>query len=147
MSKETYDHAFEILSAKKKFESSLDYIGLNFEYGNGPIGEFMESLLNHVEPIIKNELGLVIEEIEKAPDIIIGCNTYPVDVYVNYTVEHDKDWCITDDDFCEFFYKAIDDENLRELMWKVMADRDEDAKAKFNKAMKGNGIGTWRAAV
>ena len=142
MNRENYDCAFNLLEAKVSFENELDAIGLNFEYGIGPVGKFMEAIFDSVEPIIKNELGLVTEFSVPAQTTI---DFIPVvtNVYIYTTEDSSKEWSITADNFYEFFYKAIKNKELRDLMWKAMTEKDLDAKAKFNELMAGDGIGTY----
>jgi hypothetical protein len=135
MSKTVYDAAFRVLKTQSEICSKFESIGLRFEYGDGFFGKSLESLINDSETIILESLGLHLVT-KNTNTVFCGAfGSMPVDVL--YSMDNDPDWAITNDDFCEFFYKAIDDEHLRNLMWRVMVDRDSDAKDEYNKLRIG----------
>ena len=118
----------------------LGSIGINFEYGHGFVGETLQSLIDNSETIIKESLGLSqCVPIEKM--CCINGVDYPVSVDVLHTKEQDPEWSITYDDFYEFFYKAIENEEIREIFWNAFTNKDLSAKEKYN-SLKIGYIGT-----
>jgi hypothetical protein len=143
MSKTIYECAFNILKTQKEICDKLDTMGFNFEYGQGFIGETLVALINNGETIVRECLGLGhYVTVEKTCNI--NGLAYPISVDVLYTVEKDPDWSITEDDFCEFFYVAIKDLEVRDLMWKAMVEKDFEAKQKFNQLGHGK-IGSYQS--
>ena len=130
MSKAIYDAAFAIMKTQSEMCSKLDAIGLRFEYGEGFIGKSLESLINDSETIILESLGLYF--ISKDAKMKLCGESYSTTVEVLYAKDENPEWAITADDFCEFFYKAVDNEHLQDLMWKVMVDRNQSAKDEYN---------------
>ena len=130
MSRTTYDSAFAILKTQNELCNKLEEVGLNFEYGSGFIGEAFETLLNESETIIRDALGLHDVPVDHTCRIL-GVD-HPFTDYVLYPEDDDVEWSITADDFSEFFYKAIQNEKIQDVMWKAMVDRDESAKTEFN---------------
>ena len=130
MNKTIYNTAFRILSTQEDMCQRLENIGLRFEYGEGYVGETLLKLLNDSELIIKEALGL--HSVSEPCTCNISGIDYPITLDILYTSEDDPDWSITEDDFCEFFYQAQHNEEVRDLMWKAMIEKDETAKNKFN---------------
>lgn len=135
MNKTIYNTAFDLLSLQETACQSFEKSGLRFEYGDGPVGEFLLGLLNGADMIIKESLGL--HSNQYPVKVFIGGNEYPTNVDILYSEDQNADWSITEDDFCEFIYKARDDKTVRELMWKAMVDRDQSAKDEYNKLKIG----------
>ena len=131
MNRTIYDSAFAIMKTQSEMCSKLDSIGLRFEYGEGFVGKSLESLINDSETIILESLGLYFTS--KDTKMKLCGESYPTTVEVLYAKDENPEWAITADDFCEFFYKAVDNEHLQDLMWKVMVDRDQSAKDEYNK--------------
>jgi hypothetical protein len=130
MNREIYDRAFNILTTQSNMCAKLEDIGLRFEYGDGFVGKALESLINDSESIIIAALGL--HEVSVSRQVNIFGTIYPTDDAALYTDDNDPEWSITMDDFCEFFYHAIRNEATRELMWEAMANKNIDAKSKYN---------------
>lgn len=130
MSRAIYDAAFAIMKTQSEMCSKLDSVGLRFDYGEGFIGKSLESLINDSETIILESLGLYF--VSKNAKVNLCGESYSTTVDVLYAKDENPEWAITADDFCEFFYKAVDDEHLQDLMWKVMVDRDQSAKEEYN---------------
>ena len=131
MNKTIYDTAFNIMKTQNEMCSNMEKFGLRFEYGDGLVGKALESLINDSETIILESLGL--HFVSKNVKTMICGESWPTTVDVLYREDENPEWAITADDFFEFFYKSIDDENLRDLMWRVMVERREEAKEEYNK--------------
>ena len=131
MNRIIYDKAFQIISTQKELCDKLDSLGLNFEYGQGFIGKTLEDLINNSETIVLESLGLEYYNPTEKKCNING-SEYPVVVERLYTKDHQHDWSITVDDFSDFFYKAIENHHIQDLMWRIMVEKDEDAKAEYN---------------
>jgi hypothetical protein len=110
--------------------SSLENIGLRFEYGDGFVGKALESLVNNSETIVLESLGL--HFVSKNTKATLCGESWPISVEVLYGEDENPEWAITADDFFEFFYKAVDNEHLQDIMWKAMVDRDQSAKGEYN---------------
>lgn len=134
--KNIYESAFMLLKEKKIFEDKLSDIGVNFEYGNGAIGSFMESIVNNTDTIIQESLGLHIITIPTRCKIMGA--SYGIDLDIFCQEDENLDWAMTCDDFYNFLYNAIMSEKVRELAWKAFVERDVEAKEKFN-ALKSFG--------
>lgn len=115
MNREIYERIFGIIQTHNDICNKLESAGLRFEYGDGFVGKSLEALLNDSEIIIRESLGL-----------------HEVSGLALYTKENDPDWSISLDDFCEFFYKAIENDNIRDLMWKAMVEKNIEAKQQYN---------------
>lgn len=141
MNKNIYESAFDILAIQNEMCHGIENLGLRFDYGDGVVGKALEQLLNKSEAIIIESLGL--HEVTEDATCTIGGQKYPVDLEVLYIKENNPDWSITCDDFYKFFYCAIKDLTIRDLMWKAMVNRDVDSKEQFNALNKGR-IGVVR---
>ncbi len=86
LNKENYDAAFRLLESKKEMEDVFDKLGMRFEYGIGPIGTFLESVINEADTIIRNSLGLHMVTEKKT----INLNGTPIkaDIDILYTEEN-----------------------------------------------------------
>lgn len=130
MTKNSYLAAFNIQKAQNTLGTKLSEMGLHFEYGAGVIGQAMHTFVQECDVIIKEALGLHYEEVPVMCNIF-GTN-YETSVYVLYADDNDPEWSITEDDFCQFLYEAVTNEDLQELMWKAMVEKDINAKNEFN---------------
>jgi hypothetical protein len=130
MSKTAYDAAFRVLKTQSEMCSKLESVGLRFEYGDGFIGKSLESLINDSETIVLDLLGL--HFVTKSVNTTFYGISGPMPVEVLYAEDENPEWAISADDFCEFFYKAIDDEHLRNLMWQIVVERNHTAKDEYN---------------
>ena len=135
MNRTVYDSAFNILKTQNDMCSKLESIGLRFEYGDGFIGKTLESLINDSEAIILESLGLHCAS--KSTKTMLCGESWPVEVEVLYGEDEKSEWAITADDFSNFFYRAIDDVNLRDLMWRIMIERDGAAKDEYHELRIG----------
>ena len=135
MNRTIYDSAFNILKTQSEMCNKLESIGLRFEYGDGFVGKTLESLINDSETIIIESLGL--HSAYRNTKTTICGEVWPVEVEVLYGDDENSEWSITVDDFSEFFYKAIDNAHLRDLMWRIMIERDEAAKDEYHKLKIG----------
>jgi hypothetical protein len=131
MNRTTYDAAFRIMKTQKEMCSKLESVGLRFEYGDGFTGKSLESLINDSETIILESLGL--HFVSKNTKTTLCGESWPTTVEVLYSEDDNPEWAITADDFFEFFYKAIDNNHLQDLMWRIIVARDYDAKTEYNK--------------
>lgn len=131
MNRTIYDTAFNIIKTQGEMCSNLENIGLRFEYGDGFVGKALESLINDSETIVLESLGL--HFVSKNTKTNLCGESWPVSVEVLYGEDENPEWAITADDFFDFFYKAIDNEHLRDLMWRVIVDRDAATKDEYNK--------------
>ena len=141
MNRNIYEAAFDILVIQNEICNNLEKLGLRFEYGDGVVGQTLEKLLNKSESVIIESLGL--HEVTEGATCTIGGQKYHVDLEMLYTEDNDSDWSITCDDFYEFFYCAIKDLTIRDLMWRAMVNKDVVAKEQFNALNKGR-IGVVR---
>ena len=139
--REIYDAAFRLLESKKEMESTFDKLGMNFEYGIGPIGRFMESVINESDIIIQNALNLHIVTEKKT--INLNGTDIKADIDMLYTEEESTEWMITADDFYTFLYAAIDNIPLRDAMWKIMVEKNAAAKSAYNTANQFGRIGPY----
>ena len=130
MNKTVYDTAFNIMKTQSDMCSNLEKVGLRFEYGDGFVGKALESLINDSETIILESLGM--HFVSKNTKTTLCGESLPVSVEVLYGKDENPEWAITADDFFEFFYKAIDDEHLRNLMWQIAVNRNHAAKDEYN---------------
>lgn len=139
--RENYDAAFRLLESKKEMEDVFDKLGMRFEYGIGPIGTFLESVINEADTIIRNSLGLHMVTEKKT----INLNGTPIkaDIDILYTEENSTEWMITMDDFYTFLYAAVDNAPLREAMWKIMVEKNAAAKSAYNTANAFGRIGPY----
>lgn len=136
MNRTIYDSAFHILETQKEIFDKLDSLGVSFEYGQGFIGKTLESLINDSDTIIIECLGL-----EDIPPVNKQCTINGLSCEVSVDIfcakGNDEEWSITHDDFYDFFYAAIDNIQLRDLMWRAMVEKDVRAKEQFNKSGHG----------
>jgi hypothetical protein len=130
MNRTIYDIAFNILETQSSICDKLESVGLRFEYGSGFVGESLESLINDAENIILESLGL--HEVSVDSKMLIAGDLWPATIEVLRPEDNNSEWSITMEDFYEFFYQAIKNPTIRDLMWKAMVDKDQDAKNKYN---------------
>ena len=135
MNRTIYDTAFNILSTHNDFCNNLESIGLRFEYGDGFVGEKLLSLINDAESIIREALGL--HEVSLDAKVRVNGNSWQTTIEILYTEDEDPNWAITSDDFCEFFYQAQKNDQVKDLMWRAMVDKNVEAKEEYNKMGHG----------
>lgn len=131
MNREIYDAAFAAMKAQKEICTAFDDVGLRFDYGDGIIGTSLENILNHTYTIIRNVMNFQTKTYTKKI-LISGC-PQTVNFDVLYIGECDEEWAITEDDFSDFVHTAVDSVKMQDMFWNAMTNRDEDAKAQFNK--------------
>ena len=133
-SRVAYDAAFKMIRSQRNMENKLDEIGFNFEYGSGIVGTHFEVVLNNCEAILKEAMGL--HSVGKDGTCNICGTQYPVTIDILYTEDENADFSITEDDFCEFCYNAVNDAKIGDeligLMWKAIVEKDAEAKEKYN---------------
>ena len=132
MEKDIYTSMFRALKSQNEICSALENIGLNFEYGIGRIGEAFESINNHCFLALKSSLNF--SEILQCRNVDINGVVTPAQFSVYYVGDYDEDFTITEDDFSEFVFYAINHLKLQDLFWRAMVEKDEDAREQFNMA-------------
>ena len=143
MNKEIYKSAFAIINTQNEICNNFENIGFSIDYSSGAVGKALENLLNQAYTILDGSLDF--NRKTHCRKINISGYTQEVCFDVLYVGNYDEDWTITEDDFSDFIYKAADSEELQELFWKAMVDRDENAKTHFNKISTDFQIGKhWK---
>lgn len=141
-----YKTAIESLRKQREFESKLDNLGFHFEYGEGIFGLYCNDIFNNNELIIRESMGLHIESVP-ATCTINGIK-HPIVLEILYREDHDDDFSITMDDFIDFVgnlaFNSNDYEELSELLWKAIVEKDEQSKKIYNEKAKRNVIGTMK---
>ena len=143
--KTIYKTAIESLRKQREFESKLDNLGFHFEYGEGIFGLYCNDIFNNNELIIRESMGLHIESLSTT--CTINGVKHPIILEILYREDHDDDFSITMDDFIDFIselaFKNNDNyEELSELLWKAIVEKDEHAKKLYNDKAKRTVLGT-----
>ena len=134
MSKESYFAAFEVLKTQNDICNKFEEIGFNFEYGTGFFGIAMENLNNQGYAILKESLE--IKALTQYRTINISGIEQVVQFDVFYVGDYDENFTITEDDFSDFVYDSVKNNELQDLFWKVMVEKDNAAREKFNQHSK-----------
>lgn len=131
-----YDSAFHIFRTQQKLCEKFESLGFNFEYGQGAVGIAFDNLISETEVIILECLGLTTSRQINKKCAIAGTQ-YPVKIDVFYCEDMNDVFAITADDFSEFFFKAVNNDELQDLMWKAIAERNISAREQYNELKIG----------
>ena len=127
------ENCFTALRKQHDFENQLLAMGLNFEYGEGVTGQYLETNKNALIEMVYYLFGF--DRVSyKVQTSILG-QTFPCTLDVLYPDDEDIDFTITEDDFVEALYKAIDDMELSKLMIHTWVMKDATAREELNKKL------------
>lgn len=126
-----YENIFECIDAQNEFCTKLENLGLRFEYGDGPIGKYLEGNLNRYNEIIIEVLGL--HEKQHPKSVHFSGQRIPITLAVLYAEDEDVNWAITMDDFFEVLYDAQNNSNLKAWLYEAIVERDQKAKDAITK--------------
>lgn len=121
---------FVALREQQKYENKLLEVGFNFEYGEGPVGEFFEANKNALIDTLEYLLGF--ERVSYKVQTNVFGQMIPCTLEILMPEDGDIEFAISEDDFCECLYKAIDDEKLSRLAIKTWVEKNEIAKKELN---------------
>ena len=121
---------FEALREQNKYENKLLEVGLNFEYGEGPAGKFLEANKNALIDTLEYLLGF--ERVSYKVQTNVFGQMIPCTLEILMPEDGDIEFAISEDDFCECLYKAIDDEKLSRMVIKTWVEKNEIAKKELN---------------
>lgn len=121
---------FTALRAQQEYENKLLEMGFNWEYGEGPTGQFLEANKNTLIDTLYHLFGLT-RTSYKVRTNLFG-QEFPCTLDILYPEDDDIDFTISEDDFTEALYKAIDNEELSKLMVHTWVMKDTIARTELN---------------
>ena len=127
------ESVFTALRTQQSYENKLLEMGLNWEYGEGVTGKFLEANKNVLIETIYHLFGL--DRVSYKVQTNIFGQTFPCTLDILYPDNEDIDFTITEDDFVEALYKAIDNIELSKLMIHTWVMKDTVARAELNKKL------------
>lgn len=141
MNKNIYHAAFEMLLTQNDMCNHIENSGLRFEYGVGFWGTTLENLVNQCYTIIKEALN--VQYLEQSRNVFINGSRLIAQFDVLFVGDFDEKFTITEDDFSDFIFQAVNDEVLQDLFWDAMVNKNEASREKFNKRAKNCRISNY----
>lgn len=124
---------FNALRAQQSYEQKLLDLGFNWEYGEGATGKFLETNKDVLIESIYHLFGL--ERTSHQVQTNIYGQPLPCTLDILYPDDNNIDFTITEEDFIEALYKAIDDTELSVLMIHTWVMKDSVAREKLNERL------------
>lgn len=124
---------FTALRAQQEYENKLLEMGFNFEYGEGAVGSFLLSNKNALLDTLEYLLGFERKTFKIRTNVFGEMMPCTLDIFM--PEDGDFDFAISEDDFSDCVYKAIDNEELSQLIIRIWIEKDEEAKNTLNNTL------------
>ena len=124
---------FMALREQNVYENKLLEMGFNFEYGEGAVGSFLLSNKNALLDTLEYLLGFERKTFKIRTNVFGEMMPCTLDIFM--PEDGDFDFAISEDDFSDCVYKAIDNEELSQLIIRIWVEKDEEAKNTLNNTL------------